>query len=116
MKYAVLLAAIVFATSCRKHKCDPVPPTPETPTLVGTWSSGVPTHNIPTFTADELSWSGSKPDRYVASDDSIYIMYPNKTYHTAFGYEISKNNDSLTLYRLGAVNADEPVIRYARVK
>lgn len=106
MKYAILLAAIVFATSCRKHRCNPI--VPVTPTLVGTWSSGEPTNLVHTFTKDSLSWDGAAMQKYTASTDSIRLS----TF--AMRYELSKSNDSLTLYRAGITG--KPVgIRYHRI-
>lgn len=121
MKQLLLASAIIIIScasiSCKKKRDDPKPtPIPlPTPTLVGSWTNNVKTHNKPTFTEDSLRWDNGKPERYIASADSIYGYYANNTRFVQFGYKISKNNDTLWLQSLGAVNNHE-LKTYWRVK
>jgi len=86
--------------------------------LIGEWicdSSISPYITInPTFTINTITWGYLQSYNYLASSDSIYLHGLNYVIFPEYGYKISSNNDTLTLYYVN--NIDNYVSIFFRKK
>ena len=100
-----LFIILLFASACRKK--DNVQVITDTKTvylassIIGRWVNATDTVFFTSLVAQEGSQT---PYRYLASSDTVYWYNPDLSVFPRFGYNISKNNDTLRLWpALGAV-------------
>jgi hypothetical protein len=116
MKNAILVLALI-ATACTKTKtvtvtATPVHDTVTTPAvhdtvaaqLVGAWTNNVSSNSKPVFTLDSVYWNGINPYRYVASGDTLFYAYADRSIYPQYVYTISADGDTLTLREVPPFN------------